>query len=72
MTWVHQGNPDRLKEDERDNVFESGYSTDEEGTGFGLAIVKEIADAHVWYVHVTDGSEGVARFEITGLELDGD
>ena len=54
---------------DRDEVFEPGYSTSEDGTGFGLAIVKEIVDAHGWEIRVTDGSEGGARFEITGVEI---
>ncbi len=55
--------------EDRDEVFESGYTTDEEGTGFGLAIVKEIADAHEWTVDVTESRNGGARFEIENLEL---
>ncbi len=43
-----------IPEDERDQVFEPGYSTSEEGTGFGLAIVKEIVDAHGWRVAVAE------------------
>ncbi|CAI48522.1 receiver/sensor box histidine kinase [Natronomonas pharaonis DSM 2160] len=49
--------------DERDRVLDRGFTTDEEGTGFGLAIVEEIARAHEWTVDVTEGSEGGARFE---------
>lgn len=58
-----------ISEDERDHVFDAGYSTTEEGTGFGLKIVKQIVDAHNWEVRVTDGSDGGARFEITGVEF---
>lgn len=47
----------------REDIFESGYTTNEDGTGFGLAIVKQIADAHNWSVSVTEGSTGGARFE---------
>jgi PAS domain S-box-containing protein len=54
--------------DEREDVFDAGYSTTEGGTGFGLSIVQEIADAHGWKIRVTDGSDGGARFEITGVE----
>jgi signal transduction histidine kinase len=50
-------------------VFEAGYSTTEDGTGFGLNIVKQVADTHGWNVRVTDGSDGGARFEITGVEF---
>jgi signal transduction histidine kinase/PAS domain-containing protein len=55
--------------DDRAQVFEMGYSTAEDGTGFGLSIVEEVADAHGWDVHVTDGATGGARFEITGVSF---
>lgn len=55
--------------EERDDVFERGYSTRSDGTGFGLEIVDQIATAHGWDVRVTNGSDGGARFEITGVEL---
>ena len=54
-----------IPEAERDDVFETGYTTNQDGTGFGLAIVTEIADAHDWTVDVTDSPTGGARFEIT-------
>jgi PAS domain S-box-containing protein len=54
---------------DHEQVFEAGYSTAPEGTGFGLRIVKEIADAHGWSVRVTEGSDGGARFEVTGVEF---
>lgn len=57
-----------IPENERDNVFETGYSTAENGTGFGLAIVKEIVEAHEWDIRVREGPGGGARFEITGVE----
>jgi len=52
-----------------ETVFEVGYSTNAEGTGFGLSIVRQIAEAHGWDLHVTRGSVGGARFEITGVEF---
>ena len=55
--------------DARDRVFESGYTTSESGTGFGLRIVKQIAEAHGWEVCVTEGAEGGARFEFSGVEF---
>ena len=54
--------------DKREDVFESGYTTNREGTGFGLNIVSEIVAAHGWTVTVTDGEDGGARFEITGVD----
>jgi PAS domain S-box-containing protein len=53
-------------------VFEWGYSTNDGGTGIGLAIVSEIAAAHGWEVRVTDGTDGGARFEFTGVDVAAD
>jgi len=55
--------------DDHDDVFETGYSTREEGTGFGLSIVEGIVEAHDWAIEVTDGADGGARFEITGIDF---
>jgi signal transduction histidine kinase len=57
-----------IPEAEREEVFEAGYTTNEDGTGFGLNIVREIAEAHGWGIEITDGSEGGARFEFTGVK----
>ncbi len=48
--------------EERETVFESGYTTEAEGTGFGLAIVAEVAEAHDWSVGVESSDAGGARF----------
>ena len=40
-----------------------------EGTGLGLAIVAEVAEAHGWTIRATDGEDGGARFEVTGVEF---
>lgn len=57
-----------IPEDDRESVFEFGYSTGDGGTGFGLAIVKSIVEAHGWDVEITDSDGGGTRFEITGVE----
>ena len=59
-----------VPEADREGIFEVGYSTAEDGTGFGLSIVERVADAHGWDVRVTDSADGGARFEITGVELE--
>jgi len=58
-----------IPEAEREQVFESGFSTSDGGTGFGLAIAREIAEAHDWTVGLTESGGGGARFEITGVEF---
>ena len=54
---------------DRQTVFEAGYSTAGTGTGFGLSIVAEVAEAHGWAVAVADADSGGARFEVSGVEV---
>ncbi|MFC6729216.1 PAS domain-containing protein [Natronoarchaeum mannanilyticum] len=53
-----------IPQDDRESVFEWGVTTADDGTGYGLAVVRTIARAHGWEVSVTDGRTGGARFEI--------
>lgn len=57
-----------IEPDVRGDVFEAGYSTADDGTGFGLAIVREIVEAHGWEIELSDSEEEGARFEITGVD----
>jgi len=57
-----------IPESERDRIFQAGYSTDEDGTGFGLEIVREFADVHGWTVEVSEGTDGGARFDVRGVD----
>lgn len=59
-----------IPKDDRDDVFTAGYSTSHEGTGFGLNIVKAVVEAHGWQIHVTEGPQDGARFEITCREIE--
>ncbi|WP_254863935.1 PAS domain S-box protein [Halovivax gelatinilyticus] len=58
------GIPDETAE----SIMEMGVSGNG-GTGYGLAIVDRIAEAHGWSVRVTEGSAGGARFEFSDVEL---
>lgn len=58
-----------IPEDRRVEIFESGYSTSDTGTGFGLSIAAEIADAHGWALSVTDSEDCGARFEIRNVAV---
>jgi len=49
--------------DQREAVFEEGYSTAGDDTGLGLRIVSRVAQAHGWSIDLVEGSEGGARFE---------
>ncbi|WP_245902737.1 sensor histidine kinase [Salinigranum rubrum] len=45
-------------------MFSHGFSTTNAGTGFGLAIVRTIVEAHGWVVSATESETGGARFEV--------
>lgn len=52
---------------DRERVFEYGYTTAADGTGFGLAIIEEIVATHGWSVRLTEGDGGGTRLEIEGI-----
>ena len=71
-----------IPDDQKEDVFTYGFSTNDEGTGLGLSIVSDIVAAHGWQIEVTntvddsaasddsqsgDGIQGT-RFEITGVD----
>jgi len=57
-----------IPEDALETVFEAGYTTAEDGTGFGLTIVTEVAEAHDWTISARRGRNGGARFEVVGVD----
>jgi PAS domain S-box-containing protein len=58
-----------IPEDEREAIFEAGYSTDEDGLGLGLTFVERLAEAYGWTCSLTESESGGARFEFTGVEV---
>lgn len=57
-----------IPEDSRSEVFDAGFSTGDTGTGFGLKIVRQVADAHGWTLEVTDSPAGGACFVFGDVE----
>jgi len=57
-----------IPESDRESVFEPGVTTTDGGTGFGLAIVASIANAHDWTIRAAESESGGARFEVAGVE----
>jgi PAS domain S-box-containing protein len=54
---------------ERETVFEPGHKSSAGGTGFGLSIVRRIAEAHGWTVTATESETGGAQFEFRGVDI---
>ncbi|NGM70388.1 PAS domain-containing protein [Natronolimnobius sp. AArcel1] len=52
-----------------DEIFDYGMGTGD-GSGFGLAIVRTIVEAHGWRISATDSETGGARFEISTAYTD--
>jgi PAS domain S-box-containing protein len=46
----------------REDVLKSGETTADDGTGFGLAIVENIAEAHGWTISVAESTTSGAKF----------
>jgi PAS domain S-box-containing protein len=44
-----------IPDEDRDQVFEQGYTTSRDGTGMGLAIVRRITAGHGWAIGIADG-----------------
>jgi signal transduction histidine kinase len=47
-----------------------GVTGSGDGTGFGLAIVADVVEAHGWEITAGESESGGARFDITGLEVE--
>lgn len=58
--------------DDPEEAFEWGFTTGDSGTGYGLPIVRRIADAHGWSVEAGASEAGGAEVRFNGVEWDGD
>jgi len=51
-----------------EDLFDSGVTTAEDGTGYGLSIIKQIAHEHDWEIEATTAASGGVRFDLSGVE----
>ncbi|WP_435360484.1 PAS domain-containing protein [Haloarchaeobius sp. DFWS5] len=58
---------EKIPETEFDRVFEPAATDSSESVGLGLAVAREIAEAHGWEVDVSTGQAGGTQFSITGM-----
>ncbi|MFB6252125.1 MAG: sensor histidine kinase, partial [Halobellus sp.] len=58
-----------MPEEDKEHVFDHGFTTREDGHGYGLSVVRTIVNAHGWDIVATDAQTGGARFEITEIDL---
>ncbi len=54
---------DEILPTDRENMFDHGYTTGDDGSGIGLTVVSQIAEAHNWSITITENTEGGVRFE---------
>jgi signal transduction histidine kinase len=58
-----------VPEDARGEIFRPYYTASEQGTGLGLAVVRQIVLAHQWEIAYIPGEDGGARFRVSGLKV---
>ncbi|MBE7558291.1 hypothetical protein HS125_04850 [bacterium] len=77
---VEKAGPDEAAFEVRDNgpgvpeglreaIFRPYFTTHKEGTGLGLAVVRQIVLAHRWEIACLAGDGSGARFRVTGMKL---
>ena len=57
-----------IPEDERNDVFQAGYTTAADGIGLGLTFVERLAETYGWDFTVTESTAGGVRFEFTEVD----
>ena len=53
-----------IPDEHRNEVFDAGVTLAETGSGFGLAIVRKIVEAHGWRIELLESEADGARFEV--------
>ncbi len=57
-----------VRAEDQDKIFSPYFTTRHDGTGLGLAVVKQIVSAHGWDIKYIDSNEKGATFRIHGIK----
>jgi signal transduction histidine kinase len=57
--------------DLRERIFEPYYTSRQEGTGMGLAVVRQIVLAHRWEIEYVKQARGMSIFRVKGIKIVG-
>ncbi len=66
-----QDNGPGLAPDQREEIFKPYFTTHQQGTGLGLAVVKQIVLAHEWEIECLPNNPNGAVFRLSHLKLAG-
>jgi signal transduction histidine kinase len=58
-----------VPESAREDIFRPYFTASEQGTGLGLAVVRQAALAHRWVVAYAPADDGGAVFRVSGLQV---
>ncbi len=53
-----------ISPENRETILEHGYTSSDNGSGYGMSIVGTVVEVHGWKLSVTESETGGARFEI--------
>lgn len=58
-----------VPDDARESIFRPYFTLSDQGTGLGLAVVKQIVLAHHWDIEYLPGENGGSVFRISGIDV---
>ncbi|WP_435181631.1 PAS domain S-box protein [Halorussus sp. AFM4] len=58
-----------IPEEDRERVFEAGYTTNDAGIGLGLTFISQLAEIYDWDCRLTESEAGGARFEFCSVSV---
>ncbi|MGC9326476.1 MAG: sensor histidine kinase, partial [Candidatus Hinthialibacter sp.] len=64
-----QDNGPGVPKENQDKIFQPYFTTNENGTGLGLAMVRQIVMSHGWSIDYIDAPNQGATFRISGMKI---